>query len=150
MLLLMDEKDERILDVLEGNSRLSTAGISRKTRIPRVTVHERIQKLKQSGVIEKFTVKLDRGKMGLPSTAFVLVSYSHNQKQNQRKLAKQIALLARVKEVHIIGGEWDLLVKIVGPSIEEIGRVVVDKIREFEGVGKTMTISSWEKAKEEL
>ncbi|MFH1056860.1 MAG: Lrp/AsnC family transcriptional regulator [Candidatus Micrarchaeota archaeon] len=148
MLLLMDEKDGRILGALEENARLSTAEISRMTKIPRVTVHERIQKLKESGVIERFTVKLNGKKTGLPSTAFVLISYSQNQRQNQRKLAKQIAGLEHVKEVHIIGGEWDLLVKIVGKSVEDIGKVVVDKIREFEGVGKTLTVASWETVKE--
>ncbi|NJF24029.1 Lrp/AsnC family transcriptional regulator, partial [Thermococcus sp. GR5] len=55
-----------------------------------------------------------------------------------------------VYEVHIIAGEWDLLIKVRAPSSEEVGKIVVDKLREIKGVGQTVTMVSFVTVKEEL
>jgi Lrp/AsnC family leucine-responsive transcriptional regulator len=147
---MVDDKDAAILGELRKDSRRSTAEIARKTGIPRVTVHERIQKMTRSGTIKSFTAVPDYAKLGKPSTSFVLISYSQNEKFDQRKLAKKVATCEDVKEVYILGGEWDLLVKVIGKSPEEIGKWVIDRLRFMPGVGRTLTISSWVKVKEEV
>ncbi|WP_297551914.1 Lrp/AsnC ligand binding domain-containing protein, partial [Thermococcus sp.] len=53
-------------------------------------------------------------------------------------------------EVHIIAGEWDLLIKVRAPSSEEVGKIVVDKLREIKGIGQTVTMVSFVTVKEEL
>jgi DNA-binding Lrp family transcriptional regulator len=147
---MVDEKDELILAELRKDSRMSTVDIARKTGLPRVTVHERIRKLKEKGVIKRFTIMLDHSKVGKPTTAFVLVSYDPHQQITQRKLAERLAKLDEVYEVHILAGEWDLLLKVRGESIEGIGRLVVDKLREIGGIGKTLTVTCFSTVKEEV
>jgi Lrp/AsnC family leucine-responsive transcriptional regulator len=145
-----DEKDELILDELKKDARMSTADIARRTGLPRVTVHERIRKLKEKGVIKHFTVIVDYAKMGKPATAFVLVSYDPHQEVTQRKLAERLAKLDEVYEVHILAGEWDLLLKVREDSIEGIGKLVVDKLREIGGIGRTVTLACFSSVKEEV
>jgi len=147
---MLDEKDERILEELRKDARMSTVDIARKTGLPRVTVHERIRKLKEKGVIKRFTVMLDHSKTGRPTTAFVLVSYDPHQEVTQRKLAEKLAKLEEVYEVHILAGEWDLLLKVRGESVEGIGKLVVDKLREIGGIGKTVTLTCFSSVKEEV
>jgi len=147
---MLDEKDERILEELRKDARMSTVDIARKTGLPRVTVHERIRKLKEKGVIKRFTVRLDHSKTGRPTTAFVLVSYDPHQEVTQRKLAEKLAKLEEVYEVHILAGEWDLLLKVRGESVEGIGKLVVDKLREIGGIGKTVTLTCFSSVKEEV
>ncbi len=146
---MLDEKDERILEELRKSGRDSTADISRRTGIPRVTVHERIRRMQEKGVIRKFTVLPDYKKLGLNTTAFILLSYDPHSKLTQRQLAEKIAKMARVYEVHILAGDWDLLLKVRGKSIEEIGSIVIDRLREFDGVQKTVTIACFETTKDE-
>jgi len=50
---MLDEKDETILEELRKSGRDSTADISRRTGIPRVTVHERIKRMQEKGIIKK-------------------------------------------------------------------------------------------------
>jgi DNA-binding Lrp family transcriptional regulator len=147
---MLDEKDELILAELKKNSRMSTVDIARKTHLPRVTVHERISKLREKGVIKRFTAMLDNSKVGRPITAFVLVSYDPHQDITQRKLAERLARLDEVYEVHILGGEWDLLLKVRGESVEGVGKLVVDKLREIGGISKTVTLTCFSTVKEEL
>jgi len=54
-----------------------------------------------------------------------------------------------VYEVHIVTGEYDLLIKVRGKTIEEIGKLVVDKLRVLQGVWKTHTSACFETIKEE-
>jgi Lrp/AsnC family transcriptional regulator, leucine-responsive regulatory protein len=148
MLIMIDEKDILILNELEKNSRNSTKNISKKIQIPRVTVHDRIQKMKEKGIIKKFSVSIDHKKIGLTTEVFIFVGFQANVEVSQRELAKRIGKLPGVSEVHIISGEYDLLLKVRGSSLEEIGRLVVDKIRTLKGVGRTLTFACFETVKE--
>jgi DNA-binding Lrp family transcriptional regulator len=145
----LDEKDQAILEELRKDSRSTTTQIAKKTRIPRVTVHERIRKLKKGGVIKLFTVAPDYAKLGRPSTAFILIAYAQGP-VSQRELARKISLLPGVFEVHAVTGEWDFLVKARGASLQEIGELVVDKLRALPGVARTQTIACFSTIKEEL
>lgn len=145
---MLDEKDGTILKELQNDSRQSIATLSSKIGMKRTTVLDRIKKMKKSGVIKKFTVIPDYNKMGESVTVFFLVSFKSDVKNangeteiTQKKLAKSIARYNHVYEVHIITGEYDLLVKARGRSLDEIGELVVDKIRVLPGVDKSFTIA---------
>jgi DNA-binding Lrp family transcriptional regulator len=145
--IVIDDKDELILDELEKNARQATKSISRRTGIPRATVHERIKKLKKKGVIKGFTIIKDRSLLGLPLTAFVLVSFKKG-KLSQKRIAETISALPRISEVHIIAGQWDLLLKAHGKSFEDIGDMVVGRLREMEQVEHTLTWGVFKTVKE--
>ncbi|MEM2388548.1 MAG: Lrp/AsnC ligand binding domain-containing protein, partial [Candidatus Thermoplasmatota archaeon] len=66
------------------------------------------------------------------------------------QLAREIARIENVYEVYIISGEWDLLLKVRGKDMEEIGKLILDKIRAIEGVGKTVTCTCFSVVKEEI
>jgi DNA-binding Lrp family transcriptional regulator len=145
----MDQLDSAILRALREDSSKSTAQLARELRVPRPTIHYRIQRLKDEGIIRRFTVLPDYAKLGMPVAAFVLVSFLPNPKVSQRELGERIARLAGIQEVHLISGQWDMLLKVRGGSIEEIGRLVIDKLRAMEGVGGTVTCASFSTVKEE-
>jgi len=150
MLNMIDKKDELILAELKKNARQSTKAIAKSVNIPRVTVHDRIHKMVEKGIIKSFNVSVDYKKIGFSSEVFVFVSFLPNPDVSQRQLAKLIAKLPGVYEVHIISGEYDLLLKVRGNSLEDIGKLVVDKLRQLKGVGKTVTFACFETVKEEL
>ena len=143
---MIDDKDKMILEELEKDARLPTKRIAANLDIPRVTVHTRIEKMKEDGVILGFTVITDYKKIGLPVTAFVFIEFSSN-KITQQDLADRIAEIKNVSEVHLISGEWDILVKLRGKSLDEIGKVVLNKIRNLDGVVKTITCPSFSNVK---
>jgi len=147
---MIDKKDENILYELKKNARDTTKNIGKTVKIPRITVHDRIKKMVDNGVIKSFTVIPDYKKIGLLCTAFIFVSFQSDVNISQRELAKRIALLPNVFEVHIISGEYDLLIKVRGTSLEEIGKLIVDKLRSIKGVGRTLTCTCFETVKEEV
>ncbi|MDD1743958.1 MAG: Lrp/AsnC family transcriptional regulator [Methanomassiliicoccales archaeon] len=147
---MLDEKDLAILGILKKDSRRSTKAIATELEMPRATVHERIKRMVEKGIIKGFTVKIDHAKMGRPITAFILISFLPEPTISQRNLAQDIAMMDGVQEVHLISGEYDILVKVRGASMESIGSLVIDRIRMLRGVGRTLTCSSFAAVKDEM
>jgi len=149
MLIMIDKKDKIILAELKKNARMPTKKIANNLGIPRVTVHDRIQKMIKNGIIKSFDISVDYKKIGYPTEVFIFISFLPNVDISQRQLATRISNLTGVSEVHIISGEYDLLLKVRGESLEEIGKLVVDKLRKLKGVGRTLTFACFETIKEE-
>jgi Lrp/AsnC family leucine-responsive transcriptional regulator len=150
MSIMIDTKDEMIITELKKNARNSTKNIATTINMPRVTVHDRIQKMIQQGIIKSFNVSIDYKKIGFATEVFIFISFLPNLDISQRELAKRIAQLPGVYEVHIISGEYDLLLKVRGKTLEDIGTLVIDKLRQLKGVGRTFTFACFETIKEEI
>lgn len=145
---MLDEKDILILEELMKDSRKTTKAIARELDMPRATVHDRIVKMEQRGVIRKYTAVPDYAQLGLGVTAFVLVQFEPEKGVSQRDTAEEIALLDGIFEVHMISGEYDMLLKVRGASMEEIGKLVIDRLREIKGVARTLTCAVFTTVKE--
>jgi DNA-binding Lrp family transcriptional regulator len=144
---MIDKKDSKILDELMEDARKSVVDISNDLGIPRATVQERIQRMKQRGVIRKFVAIPDYSLLGRPMTAFILVSFMPGT-VSQRELGEQISQLPRVDEVHLITGDWDIMLKVRAGSMDELGKLVLDKLRAMKGVMRTVTCVCFNTLKE--
>ena len=67
----------------------------------------------------------------------------------QADVAKKVAALPGVSEVHILAGEWDLVAKARGQSLEEVGKMVVGRLREVGGIARSVTMPVFVTVKEE-
>lgn len=144
----MEDKDEIILRHLRADASKPVSELASELQLPRTTVQERIKKLVQNGIIKRFTIHLDYGKVGKPVTAFILVSFLAGSGVSQKDAAQKIADIDDVFEVHVISGDWDIIAKARGASIQSIGELVLDKIRNVKGVERTLTCASFATIKE--
>lgn len=145
---MLDEKDSAILEELTKDSRKTTKAIARALDIPRATVHDRIVKMEQKGVIRRYTAVPDYNQLGLGVTSFILVQFVPEKGVSQRETAEDIASLPGIFEVHMISGEYDMLLKVRGSSMEEIGKLVIDRLRDITGVARTLTCACFTTVKE--
>ncbi|MCU0853090.1 MAG: Lrp/AsnC family transcriptional regulator [Thermoplasmata archaeon] len=145
---MLDDKDSAILDELTKDSRKTTKAIARELEIPRATVHDRIVKMEQKGVIKRYTAVPDYAQLGLGVSAFILVQFEPEKGISQRETAEDIGSLPGIFEVHMISGEYDMLLKVRGATMEDIGRLVIDRLREVKGVARTLTCAVFTTVKE--
>jgi len=145
---MLDEKDSAILDELVKDSRKTTKAIARELDIPRATVHDRIVKMEQKKVIKKYTAVPDYSQLGIGVSAFILVQFGPQEGLSQRETAEEISELKGIYEVHMISGEYDMLLKVRGSSMEDIGNLVIDRLREIKGVSRTLTCACFTTIKE--
>jgi len=149
----LDEKDLAILALIQGNCRLTAREIARKIDSPITTVFAKIKRMEELGVIKKYKAILDSQKLNYGATAFILASVSYRTKNNetlisQRDIAKEIAKFPEVQEVHIVTGDWDLLIKLKAESVDAVGKFVIDNLRLVKGIEKTLTCMVFETCKE--
>ncbi len=80
----IDSKDFEILELLKSNSKLTVQQIARKTSIPPTTIHNRIKQMEESGVIRGYSITVDKTKIGMPISVFILVTihYDHTKTKN--------------------------------------------------------------------
>ncbi len=149
----LDEKDLEILDLLQRNCKTTTKEIARKIGSPITTVFAKMRRMEELGVIKGYKAILDGRKLGRATTAFILASVTYRQpglekSLSQREIAQKISGFPEVQEVHIITGDWDILIKVKEKDVDEIGKFVIDKLRTVEGIQKTLTCMVFETVKE--
>ncbi len=135
----VDDIDIQILNYLQENGRQRVTAIADDLGINRVTAAERIEKLVKNGIINRFTVKINYGRLGIDVLAFVFISFKKNNEITQEELADKISRIDGVDEVHIIAGEFDILAKVRSRNLKELGEKVINKIRSFPGVENTFS-----------
>jgi Lrp/AsnC family transcriptional regulator for asnA, asnC and gidA len=138
----LDEKDEAILQSLEIDSRKGTQAIADSLSLPRVTVHDRIRRLKEKGVIKRFTIQRDPRAVGLELRAFIFIRCERGQ-VDRRDVAEQLIALPFCIRVSIITGDWDLLVEVVASSMDTLGDAILDQLSKVPGVSGTQTMVSF-------
>jgi Lrp/AsnC family leucine-responsive transcriptional regulator len=146
---MLDETDRLILGELKRDASRPVTKLARYLNLPRSTVQNRVEKLRETGVIKRTVVIPDYEKIGLPVTAIILVTFLPTHKRSQHEVAQEIAEIENIVEVHVVAGSWDIIVKARGSSLKEIGELVVDRLRSIPGVGQTMTCGCFFTLKEE-
>lgn len=141
---IMDEKDKEILSLLSSNAKLTVNQLSKKTNIPATTIHNRIKRLEQAGVIRGYSVIVDQTKTGKPISAFVLITitYDHSQTRKffQQGVVKKIRGMENVESTAIVTGGTDVVVKVNLENIGALNYFITEKLRNIEGIDKTQTL----------
>ena len=138
----LDEKDLAILYLLQKNCRMTAREIAKTISSPITTVFAKIKRMEKQKIIKDYRAVLDSKKLDAGATAFVLASFSYRDGEtflSQRVIAEQIAKFPEVQEVHIISGDWDILVKVKEKDVNAIEKFVIDKLRTVKGIEKTLT-----------
>jgi Lrp/AsnC family leucine-responsive transcriptional regulator len=141
------------LVLIQENSKLTAKQIAKKINAPITTVFAKTKRMEELGIIKEYRAIVAPEKLSAGTAAFILASVSYRAKADdmpisQRVVAEEIARFPEVQEVHIITGDWDLLVKLRAENVDAIGKFVVDKLRLIKGLEKTLTCMVFETVKE--
>ena len=142
--MILDDRDLAILRILQRDAKLSAKKISEQIDCPVTTVYSRIKRLEALKVIKGYNTVIDHEMLGWTTTAFIFASIRYQYDETSptvgsREIAKMISEFPEVQEVHVITGDWDLLIKMKAKDVSSVGEFVVDRLREISGVQKTLT-----------
>lgn len=144
----MDRIDQEIVRLLKENGRMTSSEISKLVHLSVPAVSERIRKLEESAVIERFTVKLGREQIGLHLVAFIMVQLE--KPEHIPGFREMILKTDSVLECHHMAGSYDYLLKVALPGTKELERLISETIKQIAGVAKTNTMIVLSSMKEEL
>jgi len=103
----IDDLDIKIIGILQENSRESYRDIATKLKVAEGTVYNRVNKLKEEGVIKRFMVDVDFSKVGYELTVLVgiIVEGGHLP-----EIEKRISRDGNVSAVYDVTGDYDAIV----------------------------------------
>jgi Lrp/AsnC family transcriptional regulator, leucine-responsive regulatory protein len=134
-----DVLDRQILRLLRQDGRMSVASIAKEVGLSGPSVHERIKKLEQRGIIAGYTAVLEPRLLNRPHVAFVMVTLSEgNEFAIDDPIVARICEEPDVLEFHRIAGEDCYLIKVRSATNKELEELL-RRIRKIRGVARTRT-----------
>jgi len=102
-----------ILRELIEDSRQTLETLSKKIGTTKTPIWNRINRLRNTGVIKRFSVELDAEKLGYEACFFVLVRTSEHEAEWQKKFLQSIRKRPEVLEAHRLAGDVDYILKVL-------------------------------------
>ncbi len=132
---MIDEKDEKIINILMDNARLSYRQIAKKAGISVVTVMHRVNRLEKEGIIQKYSARVDYEKLGYDVQVVVDVRVAKGKLfEVEQKIAKNPAVFA----VYDITGDFDATIIAKFKNRKALD-IFVKKLQTFDFVERTQT-----------
>jgi Lrp/AsnC family leucine-responsive transcriptional regulator len=114
---LLDEVGCRLLELLQGNARLSFAELGRRVGLSPPAVAERLRRMEDAGLVLGYRMEVDPAKLGRPIVALVRIRCFMGKADFLKHL---LPGLPGVVEGHLIAGEDGYLVRIAVSSPERL------------------------------
>lgn len=114
----MDDFDQRILRVLEGDGRITNAKLAEKVNLSPSACLRRVQTLEASGLIQGYRAVLDRSRLGAAITVFVMVGLSAHLSKDARDFEAAMEHAGEVRECHNITGSVEYLLRVEVESLD--------------------------------
>ena len=116
----MDYIDKKIIFILQRQADLPLSEISKRVGLSQTPCWNRIRKLEEDGVIEKKVTLINKRKVNLPVTVFLMITVRNHNSDWMNKFSEILKKYKNILEAHrITGSQADYIIKIVAGSIEE-------------------------------
>lgn len=139
----LDETDHQILDILIENTRTPFTDIAKKLEISAGTVHVRVKKMEEAGIITGSSLTLDYKKLGYSFIAYVGI-FLHKTSQTQFVL-ERINEIPFVTVAHVTTGKFNIFCKIRARDTSH-AKEIIYQIDDIDGVTRTETMISMEES----
>ena len=144
---LLDEIDLNILSFLQPNSCLSNAELAKKLGMAPSAVLERVRKLEQKEIITGYPTRINPDALDLRLLAFIFIKSDQGLKNVS--VAKQLAKLPEILELHHIAGEDCYIAKVRVSDPQALAELMRTKFAKIQGIQSTKTTVVLETVKED-
>lgn len=132
----LDETDRAIIGALVEDGRISIRALADRIHVSRANAYARIGRLVSDGAIAGFTARLDARRVGLGTTAYIMLRIDQNA---WRTISGQLAEIPYIENFSLVGGDFDVLVLTRAPDNDALRQVVLEKIQGVPGIRSTRT-----------
>ena len=135
---MLDDRDIAILGALQDDARATYADVGAKVGLSASTVHERVRKLEQQGVIRGYRAVLDPEAVGLLVTALIAVTPLDPQQPDD--LPARVHEFPEVEDCYSVAGEFNYVLKVRTRTTGDL-EDLIRRLREKGGVSTNTTIA---------
>jgi Lrp/AsnC family transcriptional regulator for asnA, asnC and gidA len=139
----LDDVDHKILDLLIDNSRIPFTDIAKKLLISAGTVHVRVKKMEEFGIIQGASLALDYKKLGYTFIAYIGIFLEKTHLTNY--VLEKLQSIPYVTVAHITTGRFNIFCKIRSKNTNH-AKEIIFMIDDIDGVSRTETMISLEES----
>lgn len=139
----IDDVDKTILMFLIENTRMPFTEIAKKMDVSAGTIHVRVKKLEDAGIIKGTTLITDYDKMGYQFVAYVGLLLTKTNKI--QSVVEELYKIPNVTVAHIVSGKYNIFCKIRARDTNH-AKEVIFKIDEIDDVLRTESMISLEES----
>ncbi|MEM7655166.1 MAG: Lrp/AsnC family transcriptional regulator [Bacteroidota bacterium] len=140
----LDHLDREMLEVLSQQARIPFTQLADRLKISNSLVHQRVNKLKDMGVLGEAGFHLSPRKLGYATSAYVLIMLQSGH--FRLPMVESLQAIPEVVEVANIAGRYDLMAKVYTRDNRHLRDILYEQIQELPGVEGTNTIIAFETA----
>jgi Lrp/AsnC family transcriptional regulator, regulator for asnA, asnC and gidA len=142
----IDVVDLKIIDILGKDSSTTFVDIAKQIGVSDATIHIRVRRLKEAGIIGNFTISVDNNRLGYDHLAFMGINVEPGFAED---VTNDLSSLHEILEIHEMHNRFDLLLKIRAKDLNELRDIVVDKVRTLPHILETDLMTILKTRKEE-
>lgn len=142
--LQIDKTDLQILALLTRDAMMPYTEIARKVFVSGGTVHVRMNRLHELGIVKGSQLRIDYAKLGYDVKAFLGIYLQRNSLYD--KVVEHLKKIPEVVELNYTTGNYSMFVKIICRDTEHLRQVLHDKIQKIDGIERTETFISLEES----
>ena len=135
----LDDIDTHILQVLQTDASISNVNLASAIGLSPAATLTRVKKMEQDGIIEGYSVELNKEKIGLQLLCFVQVSLENHSVDLVKAFRVAIKEMPEVMECHFVTGMSDYLLKVVVRDRQALEHFLVHKLTPTPGVSRMQT-----------
>ncbi len=127
----LDDIDRKILNILQSDGRITNTQLSKEIGLSAAPTLERVKKLENIGFILNYHADLDKAKIGLGLSTFVMVSLKGHNKESIQVFIDHIHDIDEIIECHHITGSGDFILRVIAKDIASYQKLMLEKVTEI-------------------
>ncbi|GFP75209.1 AsnC family transcriptional regulator [Clostridium folliculivorans] len=136
----LDELDLQILDILIKDCRTPYLEIARMCHVSGGTIHVRMKKMEDLGIITGTRILLNLPKLGYDVCCYVGIYV--DKTSSFSSVFDELSKIKEVVELHLITGNYSVFAKVICKSISDLQDILMNKINTVTGIERTDTFIS--------
>ena len=133
----LDELDYQILDILIKDSRTPYLEIARQCHVSGGTIHVRMNKMQEMGLIKGTKLIIDTSKLGYDVCCFIGIFL--DKASSYPSVLEQLREIKEIVELHYTTGAYSVFIKVICKSIPNLQDLLMNRLQVIEGVQSTDT-----------
>jgi Lrp/AsnC family transcriptional regulator for asnA, asnC and gidA len=140
----IDNVDLKILNILMEDAKIPYTEVAKRVFVSGGTVHVRMKKLEEMGIVTGTTLKMDYSKLGFDVTCFMGIYLLKSSLYDS--VVNNLKKIPEIVKVHYTTGNYNIFIKIHCKDTRHLKDVLHDKIQKVEGIERTETFISLEES----
>ncbi len=133
----IDRLDKKILQLISQDARIPFLEVARECNVSGAAIHQRIQKLKNIGIIKGSEFVVDNYKVGYQTCAFIGITV--RDVKSISKVTEELKKIPEIVECHYATGKYAMFVKIFARDNKHLFNIIVDRMTTIDGIEHTET-----------